>query len=501
MKLSEATLSFCADGPSGLPIVAVRLSILGFAVVGCSSEGLVAEDAGSPPSKMAMPDASADAGERRDAATRDATEASATDLRCVATREVVFDENFSDLEIDFGRFTLGGQVAPAPGGGILAAVASRSTIDLEDAPDPVLSLVQIDEEGTLDSRFGDNGVRASLPGDGLGGVAFLDDGFAVVGSSTNADGSEDGFLRYIGWSGESQEWTLRPPIPSCAGGSSPYRFRPLQASRDRSGRWLVRGYGRGAHCRGSEGVVLRLSGARLDGRFSSDGTVRLPPFPEFLEWPTTVNDVAELPDGSLLLALSDGYGPSILKLTQGGDIDRTFAIDGRLHLGQPIDDGSFYSIAVDRDSFYAVGTAEIDGQYDILAIRAGHDGSLDTGFGSNGLVTLGGVWPGGRRGQDEALYATLDPPDGALLFGQFDRRVGQEMIVARVTSSGLDRSFGRDGMVLLGNGAGTYGAVTGFVDHCGGVVFAGMFVRSWPGRQIGMVGIVRRLRPWIRSTQ
>ena len=154
------------------------------------------------------------------------------------------------------------------------------------------------------------------------------------------------------------------------------------------------------------------------------------------------------PDGKLVAA--DGGG-QLFRFNPDGTLDTSFGDDGRvaLNFGGP---GGFSALVLQPDGkLVAAGVAgTIDtGDFllahrgDFLLARFNPDGSLDTSFGTGGLVVT-------DFGRDSAANALVLQADGKLVAGGnlFVRRFEPDFIVARYQPDGsLDATFGSGGAV------------------------------------------------------
>lgn len=104
-----------------------------------------------------------------------------------------------------------------------------------------------------------------------------------------------------------------------------------------------------------------------------------------------------------------------------------------------------YSLAIQSDGKILFGgTALFGGSTDFAMARYHTDGSLDTSFGTGGIVTTAI----GPADLDDA-YSLIVQPDGKILLGGFARFAGQDdfAIVRYNTNGSLDTSFGTAGIV------------------------------------------------------
>ena len=124
-------------------------------------------------------------------------------------------------------------------------------------------------------------------------------------------------------------------------------------------------------------------------------------------------------------------------------LDPTFGSDGRV--STPVGAGKGEAVLIQSDgAIITAGRRAVGGGIDFALTRHDADGKLDTGFGTNGIVTtdLGST-------TDEGLDAALLPDDGFVVVGRTDgpgsnRNFG----IARYHADGtLDTSFGGDGIV------------------------------------------------------
>jgi len=196
------------------------------------------------------------------------------------------------------------------------------------------------------------------------------------------------------------------------------------------------GYGR------KGGIVRYNSNGSLDKTFSGDGKV----ISEFLKGATSI---AVQPDGKIVAtgddSLSQGLG--VVRYNQNGTLDTTFDGDG--HLSMWPGNATLGIIAVQPDSKIVVAA---DAQTDLTIVRFNSNGSLDTTFDDNGSVvthfssgldlTSMAVQPDGKI--VVAGYVPQVPADNSL---------DVEVVVVRYNSNGsLDTTFGGDGIVTTNLG-------------------------------------------------
>ncbi|HMM68764.1 MAG TPA: hypothetical protein PKC03_17665 [Dokdonella sp.] len=297
---------------------------------------------------------------------------------------------------------------------------------------------------------------------------------------------------------------------------------------------------------GIDMAVVRLTAdGSLDNSFGSGGkaTVAF----DLGSTPARRGDQATkgivLANGSIvvvgLASTAAGSVMAIARLTPGGLLDTAFDGDGKVTLsfgGGLADTALAYSVlaAADGQRIYAVGGAAVSGNYDFAIARLLGNGSLDTTFGGDGMVTFGFdiagtladvatgmvVLPDGRfllcgaalvaspynsdfacvrllasgafdsgfypalvpfdldsNKTDDAYATRLDAQGRILMAGSASiSNPWQKMAVARLLASGqVDPSFGNDGRITFDGGSGSLSAEAGslLVQPDGKIVVAG----------------------------
>ena len=130
----------------------------------------------------------------------------------------------------------------------------------------------------------------------------------------------------------------------------------------------------------------------------------------------------------------------------------TFSIgDGIVTTGIGAGSDNGYSVAMQADGKILVAGSSFDGvNYDFALVRYNSDGSLDTSFSTDGKLTTS-IGAGSAYGQSVAVQT-----DGKILVGGYATGTfGDEYALARYNSDGtLDTSFSTDGIVTTSFGLG-----------------------------------------------
>jgi uncharacterized delta-60 repeat protein len=155
-------------------------------------------------------------------------------------------------------------------------------------------------------------------------------------------------------------------------------------------------------------------------------------------------------------------------------LDPTFGSDGRV--STPVGAGKAEGVLIQSDgSIITAGRRAVNGGIDFALTRHDADGKLDTGFGTGGIVTtdLGSA-------TDEGLDAALLEDDGFVVVGRTDGPgFNRNFAIARYHADGtLDRGFGGDGIVTTDFAAQVDQANSVAVQPDGKVVVAGLAART-----------------------
>lgn len=185
--------------------------------------------------------------------------------------------------------------------------------------------------------------------------------------------------------------------------------------------------------------------------------------------------VALQPDGKIVVVGHYSGQFAVARYNADGSLDSTFDGDGKLTTTVGTGgDAQAWAVALQPDGkIVAAGYSSNGANYDFALVRYSADGSVDTTFGVNGIVTTA---PG--SGNDE-LYALALQSDGKLVAaGRSTTGSGTtDLAVARYNSDGSpDTTFGGSpgpGWVLLNLGSGDDAAFGVKVQPDGKIVAAG----------------------------
>ncbi len=153
-----------------------------------------------------------------------------------------------------------------------------------------------------------------------------------------------------------------------------------------------------------------------------------------------------------------------------GDLDTTFGGDGLSAIADLSGGNNDYvsDIAIQPDEkIVVVGTVGYNTVMDVGIVRYNTDGSLDTSFSGDGIVTT-------DFGADEYGSSVAIQPDGKIIVGgQSGSYPNYESVMARYNSDGsLDTSFSGDGKVILTFGSSNHTGASVAVQPDGKIVFS-----------------------------
>ncbi|MCP4352313.1 MAG: hypothetical protein GY795_43195, partial [Desulfobacterales bacterium] len=181
--------------------------------------------------------------------------------------------------------------------------------------------------------------------------------------------------------------------------------------------------------------------------------------------------VAVQPDGKIIAA---GYSETngdfaLIRYTSSGTPDDTFGSAGKVTTSYGDYEGCL-SVAVQADGkIVAAGFSMSESVQDFAVMRYNSDGSLDTGFDGDGIVTT----PVGT-GNDAGIGLLIQPDEKIVVTGISYNGTDNDFAVVRYNSDGsLDTSFGGDGTVTTPVGSGEDMGCFAAVQSDGKIVLAG----------------------------
>ena len=139
--------------------------------------------------------------------------------------------------------------------------------------------------------------------------------------------------------------------------------------------------------------------------------------------------------------------PCLLAAAQG-DLDTTFNPPDGYVLYNGWNKDSYVGVAIHTDSKIVVSTGILNGtDADVGVLRYNGDGTLDSAFGTDGIV----VYDGGK-GNDCGRLVTIHADGKIILTGYSNNGEDYDILTMRYNSDGtLDTSFGTNGIAIYNN--------------------------------------------------
>jgi len=347
-----------------------------------------------------------------------------------------------------------------PDGKILLAGQSSSPATATD-----FSLARYNADGTFDTAFGNGGivitpVAIGTIGDAGTSVALQADGKILVGGFTAANGNLDfAVVRYNANGTIDTTFGGGDGIAITAVGPGAAADQALHLAVQSDGKIVLVGLTQptSGPLTGDVAIVRYNSNGSLDATFGSAGVVITPVSPG--TGADAARAVLSLSDGGILIAGSAFFAATgddftLLRYTATGALDTSFGGgDGIVttSIGPFLDQArSILQQPDGRVVIAGVGTVFPNSNFALARYNA--DGSPDTTFGTNGVVTTA-VGTGPSSGTSVALQA-----DGKLLVAGSTTTTNvanNDFAIVRYNQNGsVDTTFGTNGIVVTSIGPG-----------------------------------------------
>ncbi|NNE66564.1 MAG: hypothetical protein HKN33_08350 [Pyrinomonadaceae bacterium] len=187
-------------------------------------------------------------------------------------------------------------------------------------------------------------------------------------------------------------------------------------------------------------------------RLNTDGTIdesfgggSIPRVDLFTGGTTRIYDVLIQPDGKIVAGGFNEGGFTIARMNPDGSFDHRFGKDGKIITPTGTPNGRAYSIALQSDGkIVAAGNSSGNSGNQMVIARYGSDGTIDTSFDGDGIVTttVGSF--------DTRVRSVIAQTDGKIVVGGYtaDSAEDDDLLLIRIESDGsFDPTFGTDGVV------------------------------------------------------
>ncbi len=269
-------------------------------------------------------------------------------------------------------------------------------------------------------------------------IAVQPDGKVLVGGYSN-NGTDNDFmvLRYNADGSLDTSFSGDGIVTTDFGGGAEIAVGlTLQAD----GKVVLAGYSHNGSDNNFALVRYNADGS-LDTSFSGDGMLTTP----IGSGDDSAYSVTMQTDGKIVVAGYSHNGTdndfALVRYNTDGSLDTSFSGDGILTTDFGSSQDSGYSVAIQTDGKIVVGGHKSGTSYDFAVARYNTDGSLDTSFSGDGMLSTD-IASSGDYGQSIAIQ-----DDGKILVTGFsDTGSGYDFSIARYNPDGsLDTSFSDDG--------------------------------------------------------
>ncbi len=180
-------------------------------------------------------------------------------------------------------------------------------------------------------------------------------------------------------------------------------------------------------------------------------------------------------DGSIVVggaSINNGTNGdfALVRYHTDGSLDTSFGTNGVITTSIGGGDDQGYAVAIQNDGkILAAGSSHDGNDYNFAVVRYNANGSLDSSFGHSGVVTT----PIGSS-NDWGYGIAIQPDEKIVVAGSSNSGAGGNIAVVRYDSSGsLDSNFGNSGIVTTSIGLGASGSAVA-IQNNGKIVVAGI---------------------------
>lgn len=351
-------------------------------------------------------------------------------------------------------FGTGGKVNTAPFGGEQSAMALQADGKIVMAGGTFTGFViaRFNPDGSLDSTFGDNG-QVTTAIDGIAprarAVAIQSDGKIVVAGETQLGGNNSVALARYNPDGsiDSSFGTAGKVVGTVVGRA--YAVAVQEAATEGERKIVVAGdapVDGDANDFGDVLVARFNADGSLDASFGDDGVS----VGDVTGSTDLARNLVLLPDGDIVVAgdpfgTNASDGTAVVRLNANGTLDGDFGTGGIVRINERVGRGLARQV---DGKLLLVGASSVIATSQFATMRLNADGSIDTSFGTNGLVTTS--VSGSTSGVGDVAQAVTVRPDGHIYVAGVSGSLNQNFGLVRYTSNGtLDDTFATGGIVTI----------------------------------------------------
>ena len=194
----------------------------------------------------------------------------------------------------------------------------------------------------------------------------------------------------------------------------------------------------------SQAQIIRLNAdGSFDNTFDGDGKVSTEGY--------TISSLTLQSDGKIVAAGGgSGSGVAVARYAPNGSLDTTFGTNGIVMTGIENKTATARAVKIQSDGKIVIGGITVQypstATYDFLSIRYNTNGSLDTSYNGSGIVNTA------VTASDDEANAMVIQPDGKIVLVGFSLTSASnfDFALVRYNSDGsLDSSFDNDGISLI----------------------------------------------------
>ena len=351
----------------------------------------------------------------------------------------------------------------------------------DNGSDDDFALVRYNTDGSLDTNFDTDGklTTAIGSGDDIAWSVAVQSGGKIVaaGTSSNGDNGDFALVRYNSDGSLDTNFDSDGKVTTAVGSGDDIAYSVAVQS---DGKIVAAGYSYTLGGASFDFAVVRYnSDGSLDTNFGTDGKV----ITDFGDW-DVARSVSVQPDGKIVAAGYSNNGTvsefAVVRYNSDGSLDTGFDTDGKVTTAITTDSGSkgdrAFAVAVQSDGKIVVAGNGVD-IYDsrVAVVRYNSDGSLDTGFDTDGKVTTAIRGTGNR---EDAARSVAVQSNGKIVIAGWssddpNSRPEDFAVVRYNTDGSLDTGFGSGGIVTTAIGANGDHAFAVAVQSDGKIVAAG----------------------------
>jgi uncharacterized delta-60 repeat protein len=332
------------------------------------------------------------------------------------------------------------------------------------------AIVRYNTNGSLDTTFGTGGIVTTPVGSGnaiANALGIQSDGnILAAGSSYNGSNYNFALVRYNTNGSLDTTFGTGGIVTTPIGSYDAYAYA-LAIQSD--GRIVVAGYSSNGSNYNFALVRYNTNGS-LDTTFGTGGIVTTPMGSGY----DIAYALAIQSDGSILAAGSSyngsNYDFAIVRYNTNGSLDTTFGTGGIVTTSIGTGDSEALALGIGSDGMILTAGKSYNGSnYDFALARYNTNGSLDTTFGTGGIVTT----PVGS-GDAYANVVGIQSDGSILTAGKSFNGSHYDFTLVRYNTNGSpDTSFGTDGIVTTPIGSNDSYAIALGIQSDGNILAAG----------------------------